>query len=145
MGGASPAELLSILRLLAPLPWDDLPVIRHGGGGDRTDVVCGYLHSEHPLFDPRLRALAPLFVVRPAEGAAAWVQASIAYALEANAPSNRSASLVSTRLPELVLLEVLATHLSSGPSGHRRWRAALPPPMLPPPLAPTPRRPPRPG
>ena len=26
--------------------------IRHGGGGERTDLVCGYLHSDDPLFDP---------------------------------------------------------------------------------------------
>jgi len=135
MGGATPAELLSILRLLDPLPWNDLPVIRHGGGGDRTDVVCGYLHSEHPLFDPRLRALPPLFVVRPPAAAAEWVRASVEYALRANAPSNRSASLVSTRLPELVLLEVLAAHLSTGPSADRGWLAALGDPLLAPALA----------
>jgi len=135
MGGASPAELLSILRLLDPLPWEDLPVIRHGGGGERTDVVCGYLHSEHPLFDPKLRALPPLFVVRPADGAAEWVRASVEYAMRANAPSNRSASLVSTRLPELVLLEVLAAHLASGPSTDGGWLAALGDPLLAPALA----------
>src|SRR3954452_745662 len=45
MGGQQPAVTVSILSLLDPLPWDDLPVLRHGGGGDRTDVVCGYLHS----------------------------------------------------------------------------------------------------
>jgi hypothetical protein len=41
MGGAEPADTVSILELLDPPPWDDIPVIRHGGGGDRTDVVCG--------------------------------------------------------------------------------------------------------
>jgi AraC-like DNA-binding protein len=135
MGGRSPAEAASILAMLDPLPWTDLPVLRLGGGGERTDVVCGYLHSRHPLFDPRLRALPAVFVVRPSEGAAAWVRASIAYALEANAPSNRSGSAVSTRLPELVLLEVLDQHLALGPSADRGWLAALGDPLLAPALA----------
>ena len=136
MGGRSAAETVSILALLDPLPWTDLPVIRHGGGGDRTDVVCGYLHSDHPLFDPRMRALPPLFVVRVPEGPAAhWVHASVSYALEAGAPSNLSASLVSVRLPELVLIEVLGVHLSTAPSADHGWLAALHDPVLAPALA----------
>jgi AraC-like DNA-binding protein len=52
MGGATPAETVPILDLLDPLPWAELPVIRHGGGGARTDIVCGYMMSDDPLFDP---------------------------------------------------------------------------------------------
>jgi AraC-like DNA-binding protein len=136
MGGSEPAERVSILTLLDPLPWDVIPVIRHGGGGDRTDVVCGYLHSADPLFDPAMRALPPVFVVRlPPGPAAAWVQASVAYALEQNAPSNRSTSPVTTRLPELVLVEVLRAHLAAAPTDGRGWLAALRDPVLAPALA----------
>jgi AraC-like DNA-binding protein len=136
MGGQTPAETVSILTLLDPLPWDTIPVIRHGGGGERTDVVCGYLHSEHPLFDPAMRALPPVFVVRLPSGAAAgWVQASIRYAIEESAPSNRSTSLLSTRLPELVLIAVLRAHLSTAPSAEHGWLAALGDPVLAPALA----------
>jgi Cupin len=136
MGGQTPVETVSILNLLDPMPWEAIPVIRHGGGGERTDVVCGYLHSEHSLFDPAMRALPPVFIVRlPPGPAAGWVQASIAYSIEETAPSNRSTSLLSTRLPELVLIEVLRVHLSTPrpqigdgfprcaiPSSHRRCR-----------------------
>ena len=137
MGGQATAETVSILDLLDPLPWDVIPVIRHGGGGRRTDVVCGYMHSEHPLFDPTMRALPPVFVVRlPPGPAAGWVQASIGYAMEEMAPpSNRSTSLLSTRLPELVLIEVLRVHLSTAPAVERGWLAALADPVLGPALA----------
>jgi AraC-like DNA-binding protein len=101
----------------------------------QTDVVCGYLHSTHPLFDPSMRALPPLFVVRVPQGpAAGWVQASITYALEETAPSNRSTSVLSTRLPELVLIEVLRAHLSTAPSAQRGWLSALRDPVLAPAL-----------
>jgi AraC-like DNA-binding protein len=136
MGGETPARAVSILNLLDPLPWDTMPVVRHGGGGKRTDIVCGYLHSEHPLFDRAMRALPSVFVVRlPIGPASSWVQASIAYALESTAPSNRSTSLVSTRLPELVLIEVLRAHLSSAPTADRGWLAALRDPVLAPALS----------
>src|SRR5215211_1505848 len=64
MGGEGTAVSVSILSLLDPLPWAVMPVLRHGGGGRRTEIVCGYLHSTDPLFDPAMRALPPVFVVR---------------------------------------------------------------------------------
>jgi hypothetical protein len=70
MGGVAPAASVPISALLAPPPWEQVPIIRHGQGGSRTQVVCDYLHSEDPLFDPGLRALPPVFVVRPAGPAA---------------------------------------------------------------------------
>jgi AraC-like DNA-binding protein len=134
--GRTPGVVPSMLDLPDPPPWDAIPVVRQGGGGDRTDMVCGYLHSEHPLFDPSLRALPPVFVVRLRDGpGSSWVKASVAYALEATAPSNRSPTVLATRLPELVLMEVLRLHLSGEPSGNRGWLAALRDPVLAPALA----------
>ena len=137
MGGEAPAQCVSIMTLLEPLPWEQLPVIRHGGGGGRTDIVCGYLYSEDPLFDPALRALPPVFVVRLSPGAGTgWVQASIAYALEAAAPpSNLSTSPIATRLPELLLIEVLRVHLATAPAVDQGWLGALHDPVLAPALA----------
>ena len=136
LGGRTPVDAPSLLALPQPPPWDDIPVVRQGGGGERTDVVCGYLHSEHPLFDPAMKALPPVFVVRLPDGpAASWVQASVAYALEATAPSNHSPTVLTTRLPELVLMEVLRVHLAAEPSSSRGWLAGLRDPVLAPALA----------
>lgn len=135
LGGRTPAEPVALALPTMP-PWDDIPVVRQGGGGERTDVVCGYLHSDHPLFDPSMRALPPVFVVRLPEGpASSWVRASIDYALEATRPSNLSAAVLQTRLPELLLTEVLRVHLSTDPSSERGWLAALHDPVLAPALA----------
>ena len=57
MGGTEPAECVPVGDLIDPPPWERIPVIRHGGPGAATDVVCGYLVCDHPLFDPRPRAL----------------------------------------------------------------------------------------
>jgi AraC-like DNA-binding protein len=137
MGGGGSAECVSILSLLDPLPWEVMPVLRHGGGGRRTEIVCGYMHSTDPLFDPAMRALPPVFVVRlPSGPAAGWVKASIDYAMADSAPpSNRSPNVIATRLPELVLIEVLRTHLASAPAIGGRWIAALRDPVLAPALA----------
>ena len=134
MGGVAEAEPIAMATILAPPPWEELPVIRHGAGGDPTEIVCGYLHSADPLFDRRLRALPPAFVVRPPPGPAAdWVATSIAYALEAT--SGRSTTMVGTRLPELLLMEVLRLYLATTPAIDRGWLAALQDPVLAPALA----------
>ena len=74
IGGESASECVSILTLLDPPPWDTLPVVRYGGGGPRVDIVCGYLTSDDPLFDPAMRVFPPAFVVRLPDGvqAGAW-------------------------------------------------------------------------
>jgi len=117
IGGASPSECVPIMTLLDPLPWEHLPTMRHGGGGDRVDLVCGYLHSEDRLFDPALVVFPPAFVVHlPDDAAARWVRASVAYSLEENGPTSSSSSAITTRLPELVLIEVLRVHLAGSSS-----------------------------
>ncbi len=137
MGGAGSADCVSILVLLDPLPWEVMPVLRHGGGGRRTEIVCGYMHSTDPLFDPAMRALPPVFVVRlPSGPAAQWVKASIDYAMaDAVPPSNLASSVIATRLPELVLVEVLRAHLATAPAIDHGWIAALHDPVLAPALA----------
>jgi AraC-like DNA-binding protein len=135
ISGELPAELVSIIDLLDPLPWATMPVLRHGGGGSSTDLVCGYLFSGDPLFDPALRALPQVLVVRVPGEAAGWVSASIDYAVTETAPSNASQSAVAVRLPELVLTEVLRSHLASAPAAEQGWMAALRDPVLAPALA----------
>ena len=135
LGGVEDAEIVPILTLLPPLPWASIPNLRHGGQGPPTDIVCGYLHSPDPLFDPNLRALPPVFVVSPPEGPAAhWVQASINYAL-ASVSESPAPDPSATRLPELVLIEVLRLHLATAPAIEQGWIAALSDPVLAPAMA----------
>jgi AraC-like DNA-binding protein len=134
IGGEAPADVVPILALLDPPPWATVPYLRHGGGGERTDLVCGYLHSEDPLFDPAMRVFPPAFVVRLPAAAAEWVQASIQFALE-GAHAGARPSLITTRLPELVLIEVLDAHLAMAPAADQGLIAALRDPVLAPALA----------
>ena len=134
MGGVEPVEPVPITSVLPPPPWNEVPVIRHGEGGSSTDVVCGFLYSEDPLFDPTLRAFPPVFVVRPPAGPArSWVDASITYALDAS--SAQKSGVPSTKLAELVLVEMLRLHLARAPAPDRGWLAALHDPVLAPAIA----------
>jgi AraC-like DNA-binding protein len=136
MGGTEPAEWVSIATLIDPPPWERMPVIRHGGRGAATEVVCGYLTCDHPLFDPRLRALPPVFLVRPPDGPARdWVRASIAYAAQQTALVADNRFEAPTNVPELLLMEVLKLHLATMPVDQTGWLHALGDPVLAPALA----------
>jgi AraC-like DNA-binding protein len=129
MGGVDPVEPVSILSVVPPPPWTEMPIVRHGEGGSRTDVVCGFLYTEDPLFDPALKAFPPAFVVRPPPGPArTWFDASIAYAVEESSGQHRG--LPSTKLPELLLIEVLRLHLATAPASERGWLAGVRDPLL---------------
>jgi AraC-like DNA-binding protein len=135
MGGTEDAQPVSIASFLPPMPWAEFPVLRHGGGGSETKVVCGYLHCADPLFDPALGVFPPVFVARPPEGPAArWVEASVAYAIEASRSSG-TPTPTATRLPELMLVEMLRLHLATAPATARGLVAALRDPALAPALA----------
>ena len=128
MGGNTSAATVPIFTLLAPPPWATMPILRHGNGGPRTDIVCGYLNSNDPLFDPRLRAFPPVLVVRPPEPAARWVRSSVEYALAISAgeiPSDPT----STRLPRAVVDRDAAAAPRLGSRRRRRAgcrRSAIP-------------------
>jgi AraC-like DNA-binding protein len=134
MGGTADAVCVSVLDLMAPPPWTELPVVRHGSGGDRTDVICGYLDVDDPLFDPALAALPPIFVVRPTGAAKPWVESSLRYVLEATQDAD-SDSQILTRLPTIVLAEVLRLHIAEAPAADRGWLLALRDPVLAPALS----------
>ena len=85
------------------------------------------------LFDPVLRALPSMFVVRPTGPAAAWVTASVEYAMQA---TQFSPTGVNQRLPELLFTEVLRIYLSESANPELTgWLAALRDPVVGPALS----------
>jgi AraC-like DNA-binding protein len=131
MGGSEPAEPALMANLLDSRPWQQMPVVRLGGPGEVTRIVCGYLTSDHPLFDPRLRALPPVFVVRPPDGPTRdWVRASIHYAMAQTALVGGDHIESPTTIPQLLLVEVLRLHLADAPAEESGWLAALEDPVL---------------
>ena len=130
-GSREAADPVPITTLLPPVPWTEFPRIEHGGTGERTQVVCGYLRGDAVLFDPVLRALPSLFVVHPPPGPAAdWVRASIDFALASAQPSG-AGSGADRRLPELLFSEVLRLYLHEQRQVELTgWLAALRDPVV---------------
>jgi AraC-like DNA-binding protein len=126
MGYPDDAPPAAIESLLPAPPWTHMPVIRHGGGGHPTRILCGYLHGDHLLFHPLLSALPRLIHVRPtSRHAARWREASVRYLLDESAHQRLGAADVLGRLPELVFVDCLRQYIDTLPASKTGVLAAL--------------------
>lgn len=123
-------EPIPIAQLLPPPPWHGVPVCRFDGGGDRTDMVCGYLKCDDLLFNSFLCRLPAVFRVRPPEGPSADLfRACINYAIDERAHSRHGGAALTARMPELLLTEALRLY-SEQNTGDAGWLAAINDPVV---------------
>jgi AraC family transcriptional regulator, alkane utilization regulator len=124
---------------------DEITILRHGGGGDESRFVCGFLHSDQ-RFGPLVDTMPALTCVRVRDGAllieaftdtgryaepitldqdARWWNAAIDHLIGETAkpgPGNRA---VLARLSELLFMEVVRWQLTYIGAGHSGWLAGL--------------------
>lgn len=126
--GTPPVPVVSLVPMP---PWQEMPVMRHGGGGAPTRILCGYLHCADLLFNPLLGALPRLIHVRPGSPQAAhWREASLRYVVEQAASPGSAGSDLLARLPEMVLVDCLLQYVQEAPPDQRGWLGALKDPIL---------------
>jgi AraC-like DNA-binding protein len=114
------------MDLMPPQPWGPVSVIRHGGGGPASSMICGYLLCDDLPLHPVLASLPPFMLVRPSGGPlAAWVEASIQYAIHAAESRGPVGDPLMQRLPELLFVESLCEFVRQQPAGQTGWLAAL--------------------
>lgn len=136
MGGHETAEIVPVMQLIDPPPWNALPHIVHGLGGARSELVCGFLACDDRLFDPSLGVFPPVFVVTPPEGPIRkWVKASSDLVLQQTSQVSDDRIAAPTDIPQLLLREVLKLHLANAPATDTGWLAALRDPVVAPALA----------
>ena len=136
MGGHETAEIVPVMQLIDPPPWNALPHIVHGLGGARSELVCGFLACDDRLFDRGLGVFPPVFVVTPPEGPIrSWVKASSDLVLQQTSQVADDRIAAPTDIPQLLLREVLKLHLANAPATDTGWLAALRDPVVAPALA----------
>jgi hypothetical protein len=61
MGSDRGHEPVPVAGLLRDASWNTgLPVVVHGGGGETTRIICGFVHCDELLFNPLLKTLPAL-------------------------------------------------------------------------------------
>jgi len=113
-------------RLVVQRGPDEVPQVRHGGGGEVTRMVCGYLACDSRLFDTVLAALPRVMVVDMSEGPGSqWLMTSIQFSLAETAAQRAGAGTILAKLSELMFVEAIRRHIESLPAEQQGWLAGL--------------------
>jgi AraC-like DNA-binding protein len=108
--------------LLQPSEDGGLMRIRWGGGGERTNIYCGFLGTLTPV-NAFLMSLPKLLVIDASKGASGeWLASSFRFA--SNESAAGSPELLG-RLAELLFLEAVKHYVANLPPGHSGWLSGL--------------------
>jgi hypothetical protein len=107
-----------------------LPRIVHGGGGEQTRVLCGFLGGDRQceLVTGLLPAVLKLSVADGASGQ--WIESSLRFAADELSAGPGQSTAVVARLAGLLFLEAVRRHLGSLPADQGGWSAGLRDPVV---------------
>jgi AraC-like DNA-binding protein len=104
--------------------------IVHGGGGDTTQLLCGFLGSDTP-FSPLLSALPSVLKLDVRSTlSGAWIESSFRFAASQIAAGHLGSTVVIAKLSELLFVEAVRQFVASLPAERRGWLAGLRDPQI---------------
>jgi AraC-like DNA-binding protein len=108
-----------------------LHTIRHGGGGEQTRFVCGFLGCDRIAGNPLLNALPPLLRYDARLGSTAiWMKSSIEFAAQEIGSGRVGSETVLAKLSELLFVEALRRYVEEVPASQNGWLAGLKDPFV---------------
>ena len=117
--------------IIKPGPVKGLWTVDHGGGGETTRMVCGFIESAEFVFAPVFRSLPPLVVDRTGDDkVSAVITATVREILELADAATPGTELMLGRLMELLFVEVIRHYVAQLPQSATGWFAALRDPLV---------------
>jgi AraC-like DNA-binding protein len=101
-------------------------VMRGGGEGAETRLVCGSFRFERREAHPLVELLPPLIHLRPAETPAAeWLEATLRFLAWETREARPGTETIVSRLTDVIFVQVLRAWIESVPEGRGGWMGAL--------------------
>jgi AraC-like DNA-binding protein len=135
-------------EILHQIPSPGMPPVVHGGGGDVTRLVCGFLRCDQK-FDPLFSTLPRLLLVRTHGGevhlkaastestdasvpfhAGMWLNTTLYYLIQEAAQQKPGNQSVLARLTETMFVEVLRQYMQGSTVDQKGWLAGLNDPQV---------------
>lgn len=111
--------------LIRPSIDSGLPSIRHGGDGEQTSIVCGFLATREG-YNPLIAALPRHLVLNVGDGLSReWIETSVRFAARELAEGRLASSSVMSRLSETLLVEAVRRYASTLPDDSTGWLNGL--------------------
>ncbi len=104
--------------------------IELGGGGEETQLLCGFLGSDHQ-FGPLLSSLPKVLKLNVrATPSGAWVESSFRFAVSQIAAGRVGSTTVIAKLSELLFVEAVNHYISGLAEDKKGWLAGLRDPQV---------------
>jgi len=117
-------------QVIQPPQGSGISRINYGGGGEGTQLLCGFLGSE-TSFSPLLASLPPVLKLDVrATASGAWIESSFRFAASEIAAGRIGSTTVITKLSELLFVEAVSQFVASLPAERRGWLAGLRDPQI---------------
>ena len=112
------------------LPQDSLgphySVLRHGGGGRATRLVCGIVAFDDPAARDLVRSLPPLLTIRgDAPAMASSARDTLRLMADELTRDQPGAEAVATRLSDILVVQAIRAWLAHDPTAREGWLLAL--------------------
>lgn len=118
-------QMASAPDLMQPGPIEGLWTLDHGGGGETTRMVCGYVESSEFLHAPVFRSLPPLLVDHTGEDrVSALINTTVREILLLADSATPGTEMLLGRLMELLFVEVVRRYAARLPATAKGWFAA---------------------
>ncbi len=124
-------KMLNGPELFRPGPVKGMWNIDHGGGGQQTRIVCGFVESSEFLFAPVFRSLPSLLIDRTdADQVSALISSTVMQIIALAEKASPGSELMLGRLMEMLFVEMLRRYAQQLPPGTTGWFASLNDPIV---------------
>ena len=124
-------EMRFVPDLMQPGPVEGLWTVQHGGGGETTRMVCGYVESREFLHAPVFRSLPQLLIDHTGEDrVSALINTTVREILMLADSATPGTEMLLGRLMELLFVEVVRRYAGRLPTTAKGWFAACNDPIV---------------
>jgi AraC-like DNA-binding protein len=127
-------RLLGASGVAAPGLWD-IPreqvsdryeIIRLGGGGPATNMICGVVRFDHPAAQHLLRLLPPVINVDSwSSPELEWIQSTLRFITAEARELRTGGETVITRLADILVIQAIRSWIARDPAARTGWLGAL--------------------
>ena len=106
-------------------------ILRHGGGGDTTNVICGVVRFGHPVARALVKVLPEMIRIDPStESDWHWLPSVLSMmAAETRTPKPGGEAVV-TRLCDILVIQAIRSWIENDPAAMTGWLGALRDPVI---------------
>ena len=105
-------------------------VLRHGGDGAPTTLVCGAVRLEHPSSRELVRALPRSIVVDSRARQREWIRATIGMLAAEGGRSRPGMEAVVTRIADVIVIQAIREWIENDPAARSGWLGAFRDPQI---------------